>query len=135
MRIGIYNHQHMVGSCPICRQTYVQGMIADAQKCQAKALSIYGQDCEFFNYTDLGDYPPDDTDRPGLGRLMEDVAAGNLDVVVCYTLNKISTDIDQLMMVYQTIRENNIEVITVADGKRAMAVMDRALENWKKSRT
>ena len=133
MRIGIYNHQHMVGSCPICRQTYVQGMIADAQKCQSKALSIYGQDCEFFNYTDLGDYPPEDIDRPGIHHPLEDVTAGKLDVVICYTLNKISTDIDLIMKVYQTIRENNVELITFADGKHAMEVMDRALENWKKT--
>ncbi len=133
MRIGIYNHQHMVGSCPICRQTYVQGMIADAQKCQGKAISIYGQDCEFFNYTDLGDYPPEDIERPGIRHLIEDIENGKLDVVVCYTLNKISTEIDLIMKVYQIIRENNVELITFADGKHAMEVMDRALENWKKS--
>ena len=133
MRIGIYNHQHMVGSCPICRQTYVQGMIADAQKCQGKAISIYGQDCEFFNYTDLGDYPPEDIERPGIRHLIEDIENGKLDVVVCYTLNKISTEIDLIMKVYQIIRENNVELITFADGKHAMEVMDRSLENWKKS--
>ena len=133
MRIGIYNHQHMVGSCPICRQTYVQGMIADAQKCQGKAISIYGQDCEFFNYTDLGDYPPEDIERPGIRHLIEDVENGKLDVVVCYTLSKISTDIDLIMHVYQIIRDHNVEPITFADGKHAMDVMDKALENWKKS--
>ena len=133
MRIGIYNHQHMVGSCPICRQTYVQGMIADAQKCQGKAISIYGQDCEFFNYTDLGDYPPEDIERPGIRHLIEDVENGKLDVVVCYTLSKISTDIDLIMHVYQIIRDHNVELITFADGKHAMDVMDKALENWKKS--
>ncbi len=133
MRIGIYNHQHMVGSCPICRQTYVQGMIADAQKCQGKAISIYGQDCEFFNYTDLGDYPPEDIERPGIRHLIEDVESGKLDVVVCYTLSKISTDIDLIMHVYQIIRDHNVELITFADGKHAMDVMDKALENWKKS--
>ena len=133
MRIGIYNHQHMVGSCPICRQTYVQGMIADAQKCQGKAISIYGQDCEFFNYTDLGDYPPEDIERPGIRHLIEDVESGKLDVMVCYTLSKISTDIDLIMHVYQIIRDHNVELITFADGKHAMDVMDKALENWKKS--
>ena len=29
MRIGIYNHQHLRGGCPVCSQTYVKGMIAD----------------------------------------------------------------------------------------------------------
>jgi len=133
MRVGIYNHQHMVGSCPICRQTYVQGMIADANKCRARAMRIYGQDCEFFNYTDLGDYPPEDIERPGIRHLIDDVQAGKLDVVVCYTLSKISTDMDLIMKVYQIIRDNNVEFITFADGKHAMEVMDKALANWKKT--
>ena len=58
MRIGIYNHQHLRGGCPICTQTYVQGMIADGMKCMNRAKGIYGEDNEFVNYTDLGDYPP-----------------------------------------------------------------------------
>ena len=55
MRIGIYNHQHLRGGCPICTQTYVQGMIADGMKCMNRAKGIYGEDNEFVNYTDLGD--------------------------------------------------------------------------------
>ena len=133
MRIGIYNHQHMVGTCPICRQTYVQGMMQDAQKCRDRALGIYGSDCEFFNYTDLGDFPTDNTDRPGMNHLVNDVREGKLDVVVCYKLSKISTDIDELMKIYQIIRDNNVELITVTDGKRAMEVMDKALAKWKQS--
>ena len=42
MRIGIYNHQHLRGGCPICTQTYVQGMIADGMKCMNRAKGIYG---------------------------------------------------------------------------------------------
>ena len=41
MRIGIYNHQHLRGGCPICTQTYVQGMIADGMKCMNRAKGIY----------------------------------------------------------------------------------------------
>lgn len=40
MRIGIYNHQHLRGGCPICTQTYVQGMIADGMKCMNRAKGI-----------------------------------------------------------------------------------------------
>ena len=47
MRIGIYNHQHLRGGCPICTQTYVQGMIADGMKCMNRAKGIYGEDNEF----------------------------------------------------------------------------------------
>ena len=133
MRIGIYNHQHMVGGCPICRQTYVQGMIADAKMCQNRAISIYGADSEFFNYTDLGDYSPEDIDRPGIRHLIEDVEEGKLDVVCCYTMDKISTNIDLIMYVYGIIRDHGVDFITFADGKHAMEVMDRAYSSWKKA--
>ena len=82
MRIGIYNHQHMQGSCPICRQTYVQGMISDGVRCQARATAIYGDGHEFINFTDLGDYPPENLDRPGFKRMMEAVENNEIDVLV-----------------------------------------------------
>lgn len=44
MRIGIYNHQHLRGGCPVCSQTYVKGMIADGMKCMNRAKGIYGED-------------------------------------------------------------------------------------------
>ena len=47
MRIGIYNHQHLRGGCPVCSQTYVKGMIADGMKCMNRAKGIYGEDNEF----------------------------------------------------------------------------------------
>ena len=110
MRIGIYNHQHLRGGCPVCSQTYVKGMIADGMKCMNRAKGIYGEDNEFVNYTDLGDYPSD-----------------NLDVIVVITLDKITTDIDLLLETYKTIRQHNIELITANDGKKAMEILDKAL--------
>lgn len=59
----------------------------------------------FVNYTDLGDYPSDNLERPGFKRMMTDVAADNLDVIVVITLDKITTDIDLLLETYKTIRK------------------------------
>ena len=113
MRIGIYNHQHLRGGCPICTQTYVQGMIADGMKCMNRAKGIYGEDNEFVNYTDLGDYPSENLERPGFRRLMK--------------------DIDLLMETYQTIRKHNIQLITANDGKKAMEILDKALVKWQEN--
>lgn len=88
MRIGIYNHQHLRGGCPICTQTYVQGMIADGMKCMNRAKGIYGEDNEFVNYTDLGDYPSENLERPGFRRLMKDIEEDNLDVIVVINSTK-----------------------------------------------
>ena len=130
MRIGIYNHQHMQGSCPICRQTYVQGMIGDGVRCQSRAQAIYGDDCEFFNFTDLGDYPPENLERPGFRRMMEAVKNHEIDVLVVFTLSKISTDLDLILQTYKTLKENGVELITANDGKKAMVVLDKALAKW-----
>lgn len=127
MKVGIYNHQHMQGSCPICRQTYVQGMMQDALSCQSKAHMVYGSDIEFVNYTDLGDYPPENLDRPGFGRMMEDVKNHVVDVIVVFTLSKISTDINLILDTYQIMKDHGVELITALDGKKAMTVLDKAL--------
>ena len=128
MRIGIYNHQHLRGGCPVCSQTYVKGMI-----CMNRAKGIYGEDNEFVNYTDLGDNPSDNIERPGFKRMMTDVEADNLDVIVVITLDKITTDIDLLLETYKTIRQHNIELITANDGKKAMEILDKALIKWEKN--
>ncbi len=127
MRIGIYNHQHMQGSCPICRQTYVQGMISDGVRCQARATAIYGDGHEFINFTDLGDYPPENLDRPGFKRMMEAVENNEIDVLVVFTLSKISNDIDLILETYRTLKDHGVELITANDGRKAMAVLDKAL--------
>ncbi len=132
MRIGIYNHQHLRGGCPGCSQIYVRGMIEDAMKCQARAKGIYGENCEFLNFTDLGDYPSDHLNRPGFKRLMKAIKEKQIDVVAVITLDKISTDIDLLLETYETIRSHNIQLITAADGKKAMDILDEALAKWQK---
>ena len=68
------------------------------------------------NYTDLGDYPSENLERPGFRRLMKDIEEDNLDVIVVITLDKITTDIDLLMETYQTIRKHNIQLITANEG-------------------
>ncbi|MCI6857727.1 MAG: recombinase family protein [Eubacterium sp.] len=132
MRIGIYNHQHQRGGCPGCSQNYVRGMIADAMKCKNRAIGIYGEDCEFFNYTDLGDYPSDNLNRPGFKRMMNDIASGKLDVIAVITLDKISTNIDLLLETYKTIRSYNLKFITANEGEKAMEILDKALVKWGK---
>ena len=102
-------------------------------KCMNRAKGIYGEDNEFVNYTDLGDYPSDNLERPGFKRMMTDVAADNLDVIVVITLDKITTDIDLLLETYKTIRKHNIELITANDGKKAMEILDKALIKWGKN--
>ena len=75
----------------------------------------------------------DNLERPGFKRMMTDVVADNLDVIVVITLDKITTDIDLLLETYKTIRQHNIELITANDGKKAMEILDKALIKWGKN--
>ena len=132
MRIGIYNHQHLRGGCPGCSQIYVKGMIKDGEQCKNRAIGIYGDDCEFFNYTDLGDYPSTHLNRPGYRRMMRDVQDGKLDAIFVLTLSKISSDIELVLSTYRKCKEHNVALLTAVDGKKAMEVLEEALVKWKK---
>ena len=95
-------------------------------------MGIYGQDCEFINYTDLGDYPPDNLDRPGYRRMMKDVEDHNIDVIFVLTLSKISSEVGLVLETYKKCKEHGVALMTAVDGKKAMDVLDKALEKWEK---
>ncbi len=127
MRIGIYNHQHLRGGCPVCSQTYVKGMIKDGMACKTRVEAIYGLDNEYVNYTDLGDYPPENLDRPGFRRMMQDVEDDRLDAIIVIRLDKISNDVDLILNTYERMKAHGVELLTLKEGKRAMEVLDKAL--------
>ncbi|MDO4975944.1 MAG: recombinase family protein [Eubacteriales bacterium] len=131
MRIGIYNHQHLRGGCPGCSQIYVKGMIKDAVACKNRVEGIYGTDCEYFNFTDLGDYPPSNLDRPGFHRMMKDVENGRLDAIIVIRLDKISNDIDLILTTYQRLKEHNVALLTLKEGEKAMEILEKAMESKK----
>lgn len=133
MKVGIYNHQHLRGGCPGCSQTYVKGMVSDAQKCQALANRLYGADCEFLNYTDLGDYPSDHVDRPGYKRMIEDIKKGELDVVISINARKISSQMDLILGFYELCKTHRVDFLTVADGKDIMPALDILLAKPQKT--
>lgn len=128
MNIAVYNHQHMRGACSGCYRHYVEELYKDGNKCADKAKEIYGADSKIFNYTDLGDYPSDNLHRQGFERMIEHIKTGKIDAVVTMTLTKISTDIRLVLQTYKLLKEHNVELVTVADGKDVMKVLDKAMQ-------
>ncbi len=128
MRVGIYNHQHQRGGCPGCSQTYVKGMIADGEQCKNAILRYYGPDNEFVNYTDLGDYPAENVDRPGYRRMIADIQANNLDVIVTIYAGKISNDINLILDFYRECKNHNVDFLSVKEGPDVMKMLDVMLE-------
>lgn len=104
-------------------------LIQEANECTYQIEKIYGTDIEYRNYQDVGEFQPDNLDRPGLHRLLEDVENGRIDAIVMVVLTKLSNDINLVLDFYQKCKEHNVELITATDGRRVMQVLDQALEN------
>lgn len=124
MKVGIYNHQHLRGGCPGCSQTYVKGMISDAERCKNVIARYYGSDCEFINYTDLGDYPAENLNRPGYKRMTDDITHNNIDVIITVNPGKISSDINLILEFYQLCKQHHIDFLTANEGKDVMTGLD-----------
>lgn len=127
MRVGIYNHQHLRGGCPGCSQTYVKGMISDAETCKSVVSRYYHTDIEFINYTDLGDYPAEHVDRPGYRRMVADICSHSLDAVITVELRKISSDANLIYDFYMLCRENNVAFLTAREGTGIMETLDKLI--------
>ncbi len=131
MKVAIYNHQYLRGACPGCYKYYLEGLKKDAQRCVAKAVELFGENCEIINYTDLGPYPNDSIDRPGYRRMIESVKNHEFDVLVIFKLGTISTDISHIMETYKILKENNVRIITALDGEKAQDFLEEALKKYK----
>lgn len=123
-RIGIYHYQYYRGACKLCYRHFIQEMVESYEKCKTTARKIYGSDCEFFHYTDFGQYESNSTDRPSFHRLVDAIEHGELDVLMCYCLNTITTNEAELIALYKKVRSFGMDFLTQEKGLDAMKYMD-----------
>lgn len=123
-RIGIYHYQYYRGACKLCYRHFIQEMVESYEKCKVVARKIYGDDCEFFHYTDFGQYDSDNTDRPSFHRLESAIDNGELDVLMCFCLNTITTNEKLLIELYKKVRGRGMDFLTEGKGLDAMKYMD-----------
>lgn len=127
-RIGIYHYQYYRGACKLCYRHFIQEMVESYEKCHDVAKKIYGDDCEFFHYTDFGQYDSNNVDRPSFGRLKKAIENDELDVIMCYGLNQITINETILIDFYKEIRAKGLEFITAGHGLDAMKYMDAYIQ-------
>ena len=127
-RIGIYHYQYYRGACKLCYRHFIQEMVESYEKCHEVAKEIYGEDCEFLHYTDFGQYDSNNTDRPSFRRMKEALEKGELDVLMCYTLNNITTNEEQLIALYKEVRSQGMDFLTAGKGLDAMKFIDKYIE-------
>ncbi len=127
-RVAIYHYQYYRGACKLCYRHFIQEMVESYEKCHEVARNTYGEDCEFFHYTDFGQYDSNDTDRPSFHRMMAAMRNGEFDVLMCYTLNTITTNEKQLIELYKEVRSRGIDFMTAGKGPETMKIMDYYIE-------
>ncbi len=126
-RVAIYHYQYYRGACKICYRQFINEMLESYEKCHELAQEIYGE-CEFFHYTDFGQYDSNTLDRPSFHRFEEALDKNEFDVVMCYTLNTITTNETLLIKLYKKIRAMGLDFLTAGHGLDAMKYMDLYIE-------
>lgn len=77
-------------------------------------LHFKGQVDSFTVYEDE-DYTGANTNRPSLQRLMSDIKAGMVDVLIVYQLDRLSRDIKDFSNIYAILEEHNVQFISVKE--------------------
>lgn len=131
-RIGIYHYQYYRGACKLCYRHFIQEMVQSYEECYKAAKKIYGEECEFFHYTDFGQYQSENLNRPSFGRLKKAIENKELDVIMCYGLNNITINEELLIEFYKDIRARGLDFITASHGLDAMKYMDIYIQRQKK---
>ncbi|MDO4977969.1 MAG: recombinase family protein [Eubacteriales bacterium] len=103
-------------------------LIEEANQCIHSTERIYGTDVEYSNYQDVGEFTPDNLDRPGFQRMLNDIKSHKIDIVVMVVLTKLSNKIDIILDFYKVCKEYGVDLIISTDGKKVMDVLDKALE-------
>lgn len=108
MNFGIY-----------CRKSYFVDTSESTQmqltKCKEHIDQRFSEVSSISFYEDDG-YVRSDMDRPGMNQLKEDIAAGLIDCVVIYKIDRVCSDMMDFCTFYSYLREHEIKFITVRDG-------------------
>ena len=134
MRVAIYQFQNALGDCPSCNQATCQNVVMNALQCKQKAQDMFGEECEFFNYIDRSESILTGSDihnvknRPQFLKLLEDIAAGNIDVVIMTYMGILSIDMDFLLNFYIFLKEHGVKLATAREGLGIMDLMEEALK-------
>src|ERR1700736_1068847 len=81
------------------------------QRC--KALPAL-EDCQVEVFEDL-DYSGKNTKRPGFTQLMERAQRGDVSVVACYSISRLSRDVPDLYQTLKTLKQFGVGFVSATD--------------------
>lgn len=103
---------------------------SDSVESQIKICKEYAQ--SNFRVTTIVEYEDEgftgaNTDRPGFTRLMEDVLAKKIDVLICYKIDRISRNVLDFSKTFNTLQENNVQFVSVKEQIDTSTPLGRAM--------
>jgi site-specific DNA recombinase len=78
---------------------------------------------------DDGGYTGGNTDRPGLGRLLEDIEAGKIDCVVVYKVDRLSRSLLDFAQLMRTFEQRKVSFVSVTQQFNTATSMGRLVLN------
>lgn len=79
-------------------------------------------------YSDEG-FSGGNIDRPDFKKMMTDVKANELDIIICYRLDRISRNIADFSLTYQILEKHNVQFISVKEQFDTNTPIGRAMLN------
>ena len=95
--------------------------------CQEFIQRNYGKDNTILIYDKDEGISGATTDRPCFRRLMLDVESGEIDMVVCYMIDRLSRNIKDFCNIYFTLQEHNCRFVSVKENIDDTTAMGRAM--------
>ena len=106
-RIAIYSRKSI----------YIEGSISietQINMCKEYMLKKF-KDCEFEIFEDEG-FSGGNTNRPAFQKLLKLAELKQIDVVVCYKIDRIARNTLDFLNILEMFKENNVELISITEG-------------------
>ena len=89
-------------------------------------LKYSGEVSSFLEYSDE-DFTGANTNRPDLQRLLADIKAGSVDVLIVYQLDRLSRDVRDFANIYATLEEFKVKFISIKENIDTSTPIGRAM--------
>ncbi len=83
-------------------------------------------DYTILEYEDEG-YTGANTDRPGFTKLMQNIALGTIDVLICYKIDRISRNVVDFSSTFETLQKYNVEFVSIKEQLDTSTPLGRAM--------
>lgn len=96
------------------------------EMCKEHILKFISKDVEFLIYEDEG-FSGGNTNRPAFQRLINDIKYGNIDLLICYRLDRISRNVADFSSVLDVLQEYKVDFISIKEQFDTSSPMGRAM--------